>query len=214
MTTEALETLAVEREDVLCEADEDLLVKMAKSGDVSAFEELSERHSRRVQKTVYRILGNWEDAEDVLQETLIRAFGHIAQFRGTCAFSTWLTRIAINSALMLLRRRRKQPETSVDGYAELLGDWRLMEFTDTAPDPERQCANREVEELLRFAILRLPRCYRAVFELYHSKDSSMIQVAETLGISVAAVKSRLYRARMTLRTSLPELGLSTKSALQ
>jgi RNA polymerase sigma-70 factor (ECF subfamily) len=208
MTTQTAASLAVDLQGDLRKATDDLLTGAAKSGNGYAFVELGRRHSRRIQLHLYRILGNWEDAEDVLQDSLLRAFKHLDQFRGMCSFSTWLTRIAINSALMELRRRRTRREISYDRTDDSCGTVESWDFPDLTPGPERLCTSRETEVLLREAILRLPLCYRAVTEMYHGKECSTNEIAQDLGISAAAVKSRLYRARRTLRASLPSLRLS------
>jgi RNA polymerase sigma-70 factor, ECF subfamily len=205
MTTESSANFAVELEGNLRQATEELLTLAAKAGNGSAFVELSRRHSKKIQLHVYRILGNWEDAEDVVQESLLKAFKHLGQFRGTCSFSSWLTRIAINSALMLIRKRRVRLETSYDRTAYSTETSEPWEFPDHAPSPERLCVGRETEELLRGAILRLPSSYRTVVELYHAKECSTNEIAQALGISVAATKARLSRARTTLRKSMPTL---------
>jgi RNA polymerase sigma-70 factor (ECF subfamily) len=100
MTTAPSASFAVEFEGTLRQASEELLTLAAKSGNGPTSVELSPRHSKKLQLHVYRILGNWEDAEDVVQESLLKAFKHLDQFRGACRFSSWLTRIAINLALM------------------------------------------------------------------------------------------------------------------
>jgi RNA polymerase sigma-70 factor, ECF subfamily len=208
MTTATPVKLSFDLESNLRNATDDFLILAAKSGDHSAFVELSRRHSKRIQLTVYRMLGNWEDAEDVLQESLLKAFEHLGQFRGTSKFSTWLTRIAINSALMLMRKRRACLETSFDKPPDSTETLQSWEAPDLSPSPEVLCANRETEELLRSAILRLPWCYHTVVDLYHAREYSTYETAQALGISVAAAKSRLLRARTMLRATLPELGLS------
>jgi hypothetical protein len=110
MTTEPSASFVTGLEGNLRQATDEVLTLAARSGNGPAFVELSGRHSKKIQLHVYRILSNWEDAEDVVQESLLKAFKHLGQFRGTCSFSSWLTRIAINSALMLLRRRRVRLE--------------------------------------------------------------------------------------------------------
>lgn len=183
---------------------DELLTLAAKSGNNLAFDELCRRHSKRIQRHIYRILRNWEDTEDVLQDSLLKAYGHIGQFRNECSFSTWLTRIAINSSLMVLRKRRAHAGTSHDNNTNST-EIDLREFPDLSPSPELLCADRQVDEMLRSAILQLPWCFRSVAELHLAKECSTNEVAQTLGISVAAVKSRLLRAKKALRTSLPEL---------
>jgi RNA polymerase sigma-70 factor (ECF subfamily) len=205
MTTEPRASLATEFEGDVRKATDELLVLAARSGNGPAFVELCRRHSKKIQLHVYRILGNWEDAEDVVQESLLKAFKHLGQFRGTCSFSSWLTRIAINSALMLLRKRRVRLEASCNRTADPTEIAESWEFPDHAPNPERLCAGRETEELVRGAILRLPPGYRVVVELYHANEYSTNEMAQALGISVAATKARLFRARTMLRASLPRL---------
>ena len=112
MMTETPARRVTEIEGNVRGATNEVLTLAARSGNGSAFVELSRRHSKRIQLRIYRILGNWEDTEDALQDSLLKAFMHLDQFRGTCNFSTWLTKIAINSALMVLRKRKAHPETS------------------------------------------------------------------------------------------------------
>ncbi len=186
-------------------ASDKLLTLEAKSGNSAAFDELSRRHSKRVQRHIYRLLRNWDDSEDVLQDALLKAFTHIGQFRNDCSFSTWLTSIAINSALMVLRKKRRLAQVSGTNTSTSTEAPLLPELPDLSPNPELLYAERQTEEALRCAILQLPWCFRSVTELYLAKDGSTSEVARTLGISVGAVKSRLLRAKKRLRTSLPEL---------
>ena len=143
-------------------ATDALLTLAAKSGDSVAFDELARRHSTRIKRHVYRIVRNWEDAEDVLQDSLLKAFRNIEQFRSDCTFSTWLTRIAINSALMVLRRRRRRAQISDIVNATTLADSLILqELPDLSPNPEFLYAERQVQESLRGAILHLPWCFRS-----------------------------------------------------
>ena len=188
------------------EATDALLTTAAQSGNAAAFVELSLRHSRRIKSRIYRMLRNWEDAEDVLQDSLLRAFTHIGQFRGECTFSTWLTGIAINLALMVLRKRQGHTLISLNSTTSPTGSLEVWEqLPDHSPNQELLFADREVEELLHGAVQRLPLYFRSVIELYHDEERSANQVANKLGISVPATKSRLMRARMALRTSLAGL---------
>lgn len=182
MTTETPASHAIEFEHNIRKATDDLLTLAAKSGNGSAFVELSRRHSKRIQLQAYRILGNWADTEDVVQDSLLRAFKHLGQFLGTCNFSMWLTKIAINSALMEMRKRRVRLETSYDAIADFAGTLELWEFPDLSPGPERLCTGKETEELLGRPILRLPWRYQTVFELHHAKQHSINEVAQDLGI--------------------------------
>ena len=180
----------------------DTLLTAAQSGDAAAFGELSRQHSRRILHRLYRMLGTWEEAEDVLQESLLKAFVHLAQFQARSSFSTWLTSIAINSALMVLRKRRTGAEVSLDRTEDDPDAWRVWDITDNSIGPEAEYASRECREILRKVTRRLSRRERHVVELYHGQERSLNEVAEALGISAAAAKSRLLRARLTLRKLL------------
>ena len=134
--------------------------------------------------------------------SLLQAFSHLHNFQGKSSFSTWLTRIAINAALMILRKRRGGVEISTDSPANPSGQSEQWEVAGNTEDPESYYSRREREELLRDAILRLTPMCREVVELWRAKEFSTREIAGTLGISVPAVKSRLARARLTLRTAL------------
>jgi RNA polymerase sigma-70 factor (ECF subfamily) len=176
------------------------LLSAAKSGDADAFVELSKRHYRRILRTTYRITRNQQDAEDALQESLMQAFSHLHKFQEKCSFSTWLTRIAINAALMTLRKRRTGFEISIDGSDDHGHEqWDIKANTE---DPESHFVRREREELLKGAILGLSPLCREVVDLWRAKEFSTREIAGALGISVPAVKSRLARARLTLRGAL------------
>jgi RNA polymerase sigma-70 factor, ECF subfamily len=177
-----------------------ILVAAAKSGDHRAFLELWTRHSSRVFKTTYRITGNREDAEDAIQDAWMKAYLHLNTFDGRAQFSTWLTRIAINSSLMILRRKCARPETSIDIDD---GDtWQHWEIADQTKSVEELYAGQERVERLKRAICRLQPALRNIIEIHQSDDRSVKEVAELAGISVAATKSRLLRARQVLRRAL------------
>jgi RNA polymerase sigma-70 factor (ECF subfamily) len=181
-------------------ARDDVLVAAAKLGDRPAFEELWKRHSNMAFQKVYRITGNRADAEDVIQEAGMRAYVHLKTFDGRSKFSTWLTRIAINSALMTLRTKRSRPEAFmevVDGET-----WRHVEIADEAKDAEWHYLRRENVERLRRAICNLTPSLRSVVEIHQSSDGTIREIASFAGISTTAAKSRLSRARTILRRAL------------
>jgi RNA polymerase sigma-70 factor, ECF subfamily len=181
-------------------ATDEVLVAAAKSGDHLAFMELWTRHSNTAFKVAYRIMGNRDDAEDAIQDAWMKAYVHLKTFDGRAKFSTWLTRIAINSTLMTLRRRRARRETSMeitDGE-----NWVQYEITDGKRSVEELCVQHETVEHLRLAICRLQPTLRIVLEIHQSEDRPVKEVAELAGISVAATKSRLLRARKVLRKAL------------
>ena len=182
-------------------SDEEVLVTAAREGDHSAFSELWNRHSKRALHMMYRITRNPQDAEDALQDTFLKAFVHLKTFDGRSTFSTWLTRIAINTALMTLRRKRAHPETSMEWTSD--GDsWQQWEMVDKRANIEEHYAKKEAEQHLNRAIHRLQPSLRSVIELQQSDHISVKEIAEAAGISVAATKSRLLRAKTVLRRSL------------
>jgi RNA polymerase sigma-70 factor, ECF subfamily len=181
---------------------EDLLVSAAKSGDAVAFVELSKRHSNMILRQAYRIVKNWQDAEDVLQESLMRAFLHLKEFEERCSFSSWLTRIAINFSLMTLRKRRGNIEISMEVIDDDHGIQYRWEPRDPAESPESHYSRREREELLQGAIRQLPPTLRQVVQMKLIDGRSGEEVSQTLGISLPAAKSRLARAKTALRVSL------------
>jgi RNA polymerase sigma factor (sigma-70 family) len=185
----------------LTAACDEWLVASAKKGDQHAYAELCRRYSKRTLRVVGRIMRNTEDAEDALQESLMKAFIFLCNFDERSAFSTWLTRIAINSALMRLRKRRDHRECSLDSCsgAENQGS---LEIVGDSGGPEEFYISSETERRLRFAISRLLPRLRSVIEVRQSTDATVREIADALGISESAAKSRLFRARISLRTSL------------
>jgi RNA polymerase sigma-70 factor (ECF subfamily) len=179
--------------------DEDL-VAAAKSGDHPAFVELWTRRSKIAFNMAYRITGNQDDAEDAIQDAWMKAYTHLNTFDGRAKFSTWLTRIAINSSLMILRRKRSHPETSMEITDGDTGQhW---EIADQTKNVEELYARHERVERLRRAIRRLQPRLRNVVEIHQSNDRSIKEIADLAGISVAATKARLFRARKILRKAL------------
>jgi RNA polymerase sigma factor (sigma-70 family) len=175
-----------------------LLILAACSGESDAFIELSKPYSKRILLTLYRITRNWQDAEDALQEALIKAFLHLDSFQGKASFSTWLTSIAVNTALMLLRKRRGVLEMTIDNGGET-GTRSEWDLKDSRDNPEQCFERQQRANLIRSGILQLPPALRKVVELQLSRDLSNKEIACCLGISLAATKSRLLRARTALR---------------
>jgi RNA polymerase sigma-70 factor, ECF subfamily len=184
------------------QVSEAALLSMAKLGNGEAFVVLSKLHSKRILPTVYNITRNWHDAEDALQEAMLRAFCNLKNFEERSSFATWLTRIAINAALMTLRKKRGSHETPLDSMDDSGDNYVLREVESAADDPESALVEREREELLSDAIAKLPRLLREVVELRFMKGYSTKEIAEALCITIPAVKSRLARARSSLRTVL------------
>jgi RNA polymerase sigma-70 factor (ECF subfamily) len=187
---------------LLGNSEEQSLVKSAKLGQHAAFEKLCSRYTGRLMVTVQRITRSREDAEDALQDCLLSAYLSIDRFDGRSSFATWLTRIAINSALMILRKRRSIRELPILEHAFDSEVSPIWEISDCAPNPEKRYLQKERQEIVRQAVGRLrPRIQRVV-ELNELQECSMKATAETLGISVAAAKGRLFHGRLALRKSL------------
>lgn len=186
----------------LAETIDDLvLVRAGKCGDIAAFEELVKRYDRKVFRIAQHLVLNREDAQDVVQEAFLKAFQHLDQFRESAKFSTWLIRIAMNQAYMMLRKRGTAREISTDYDFE--SDESLpIEVSDWAPNPEELYRTAELREILRKTLLDLGAGLRIVFVLRDMEGLSLEQTAEALGLSVAAVKARSRRARLQLRERL------------
>ena len=178
------------------------LVEAAKCGQTRAFEILSERYRQQLLRAARRITRSNEDAEDAVQDSLLSAFVHLRDFDGRSSFGTWLTRIAINSALMNLRKKRTSREIATDYSDESGGDSLRYEVADWRPNPERQYAQSEKESLLKKAIEGLRPALRAVVQIQALQESSMQETAEAIGISMAATKGRLFHAKKALRRSM------------
>jgi RNA polymerase sigma-70 factor (ECF subfamily) len=170
--------------------------------DPDSFDSLVRDYETRLMRVAYRITGQREDAEDVVQETFLRVYEKMGQFEGKSQFSSWVTRIAINQALTCLRRRGRVKFVSVD---EELGDGEgpmFLGLPERRPDPEQCYRVLQCQELLRNAISEMPRTCRETFLLYQSDDKSLEEIARSLGVSMPAVKSRLLRAKRLLRKKL------------
>jgi RNA polymerase sigma-70 factor (ECF subfamily) len=177
------------------------LVAAAKVGDPQVFEELVSRHEQRVLAVAQRITKNREDAEDVAQESFHKAFLHLDAFEEKAQFSTWLTRIAMNEALMVLRKRRGVLEVLPDGPDD--GGKSVSDvFVDQSPTPEESCWRRERSDLLSKAINRLSPKIRRTMLLRNIEERSIEETAQILGTSIGVVKSRLFHGRRRLRRTL------------
>jgi len=183
-------------------SDELALVQAAKGGDVGAFEELVKRYDRNVFRIAQHITQNREDAEDVVQEAFLKAYGNLAKFQEQSKFYTWLVRIAVNEALMKLRRRKPERTVSLDEDIKTEDDSLPREIADWSPNPEQQYTQAELREILSKTIQGLPPGFRTVFVLRDVEGLSTEETAAALELSVPAVKSRLLRARLQLRERL------------
>ena len=179
--------------------DDGELVLRVQNGDVDAFEELVQRHTPRVYRAIVSIVGSQGDAEDAVQETFLKVFRHLSRFQGASRFSTWVTRIAINEGLQHLRRRK--PSESLDDTPEDQ-QFRPRNVQAWSDDPERLFAQEETRMLVRNALEEIPLTYRVVLTLQQIEGLPVAEVAEALGLSVGAVKTRAHRGRLMLREKL------------
>ncbi|MEO8025681.1 MAG: sigma-70 family RNA polymerase sigma factor [Bryobacteraceae bacterium] len=180
---------------------DDSLVEASQSGDPLAFSELIRRFQPSCLKLAVSILRDRQDAEDEVQNALWKAFEHVGQFHHDAKFSTWLSRIVVNQCLMRLRQHRRAKLFYVDDV-QVGEETATLDLPDQRETPEAQFGNREIAAVLKKEINRIPPLLRRVFLLRDVQELPMPQVAEMLGISVAAAKSRLLRARLELRTRL------------
>jgi RNA polymerase sigma-70 factor (ECF subfamily) len=183
-------------------ADDGILVASAKQGNTEAFAILVERHQQRIFACAMRITRNEQDAEDAVQLSLHKAFTHLPRFEGRSAFSTWLTRIAINEALMLRRKNRGLREISIDELQGSEEAARVPEIPDSSPGPESSYFQREQQELLSAAVGQLRPSMRQAIELRDLRELSVDETALITGLSIGAVKARLFHARRKLRDAL------------
>jgi RNA polymerase sigma-70 factor, ECF subfamily len=181
------------------------LVEKARKGDPSAFEMLIQQYAQKVYFSVYKITKHREDAEDVVQEAIVLAYTHMASFEGRSQFGTWFTTIAVNQALMCLRKRKRHcaciPVSGGDDR-----EFSLPDLPDARPNAEIEVEKRELACLLGKATNRLPYRLRAVFYMRALDEMTTQEVAQALGLSVAAVKSRMLRARRYLEQRVAEHG--------
>jgi len=183
-------------------ADETVLLAQAREGDTQAFGELVRRYESKIFRLAQHITQNREDAEDVLQETFLKAYEHLDQFQGNSKFYTWVVRIAVNQALMKLRRRKTDKTVSLDETIDTGEDTIIREIAAWDENPEQRFSREEIGQVLESAIHGLEPPYRSVFALRDIEGLSTEETAEALGLSVPAVKSRLLRARLQLREKL------------
>src|SRR3954464_15697841 len=185
--------------------DEGVLVAQSREGDTRAFGELVRRYEGKIFRLAQHVTQNREDAEDVLQETFLKAYEHLDQFKGDSKFYTWIVRIAVNQALMKLRRRKTDKSVSLDETIDTGEDTVTREVAAWDEDPEQRFTREEIGEILNSAVESLEPLYRSVFVLRDIEDLSTEETAEALNLSIPAVKSRLLRARLQLREKLTRL---------
>ena len=178
------------------------LIERVRGGDLSAYDSLVRKYERQLFRIAQHITQNREDAEDVMQDAFLKAYEKLNQIQGNSKFYTWLVRIAVNESLMRLRKRRTGKMVSIDEDIETEEGSVPRDLADWAPDPEQNYGQAELAGILRKTIQVLPPWFRIVFVLRDVEGLSTEETAETLGLSIPAVKSRLLRARLQLRERL------------
>lgn len=194
----------------LAALDDIELVQLARRKESDAFRIIMQRHNRRLYRVARSVVADDSEAEDVVQEAYVRAFGSLGQFRGDASLATWLTRITLNEALGRLRRQRSMVDLEVLD-AQPTGHSQIIPFplmpADT--DPERAAAQRQIRRLIEGAVDDLPEIFRVVFVMREIEELSTEETADLLGLPAATVKTRLHRARSALRRSLDDRLAST-----
>jgi RNA polymerase sigma-70 factor (ECF subfamily) len=193
--------------------EEYIFLAAARRGDSAAFEALCKQAASPVFHVARRMMRNNEDAEDVLQESFQQAFIYLESFNGASRFSTWLTRIAINAALMRLRKKNRLRDVSLDEPVETEESSTRIDIEDLALNPEQLCAQEEQQRILSEAMNALTPGTRRVIELRELDERSAAETAQIMGISVSAVKARVFHGRRKLRDKLNHFaGSAWKSA--
>ncbi len=178
------------------------LVQQAIAGNSDAHEQIFASHSGKLRGIAFAILRNREDAEDAVQDGFCRAFANLQSFQGRSSFSTWLTRIVINSSLMIRRRRNGRSEASLDELVENRPEQLQRKVVDARPNPEQICAVVEIRALVEKQVRQLSPGLQTAFRLYELDDRSVAVSRQTLGIGASALKSRISRARRKVENGL------------
>ena len=181
---------------------EELLLEKSKAGDVEAFEKLIEIYQKKIFNLAYRMIGNFDDANDLAQETFIRVFRSIASFKGQSAFSTWIYRITTNVCLDELRKRKNKKEMSLDAEIQLEDGEMKRQIMSDDPLPDEVAERDEIRSIVSGAIDSLPEDQRLVITLRDIQGLSYDEIADVLDCPSGTVKSRINRARQALKNVL------------
>jgi len=182
--------------------DDLLLIERSKSGDRSAFDLLVRKHEKRAYQYAFRLANGPDEAMDIVAEAFVRVFNALQNFRGQSAFTTWLYRIITNCYLDLKKKDKSGRQVSLDVQVDSTGQEMERQFEDPADGPEEALERNERERLVQTAISKLPEYQRAMLLMYHVEMLSYEEIAEALDLPIGTVKSRLNRARLSLRDLL------------
>ena len=181
---------------------EDGIIRAVKGGHVDEFAQLVDHHSQRVYAMLMRLVGDPQTAEELAQETFVRAYRGLSRFRGDSTFATWLTQIAVHLARDHVRKRQRNRFVSLDAMLEHDADALVFADTRQAYDPLEEISERETAEQFKHALSELPPNYREVFVLHHLQDMSYDDIAAVTGDSVGSLKVRAHRARKLIKQAL------------
>ena len=189
------------------------LLNLARNGDSGAFRAIMQRNNQRLYRVARSVLGDDREVEDVLQETYVRAFAGLADFRGQASLSTWLTRIVLNEGLGRVRKHR--PTVSLEVVEDAMSDFdsAVIPFPAQAPDPERAAARREIRGIVERLIDQLPEQFRVVFVMRAAEEMSVEETARILQLQPETVRTRLHRARQSLQRTLEAEFASTLTGM-
>jgi RNA polymerase sigma-70 factor (ECF subfamily) len=187
---------------LLAGEDDRILVAAAQNGCHEAFEILVHRHQQRILGSAIRLTRNRADAEDIVQQSFQKAFMHLSQFQGNSSFSTWLTRIAINEALMWLRKKGSAVEVPIEHSSDENGATLTLDFPYSGPSPEDSCFRQEQKQILSEALNELTPRVRKAIELRELEELSTREAARMVGVSVPVMKARVFHGRRKLQQAL------------
>jgi RNA polymerase sigma-70 factor, ECF subfamily len=182
--------------------EERSIIQRCKQGDIGAFNELVKRYEKQVYNFAYRLTGNYDDANDIAQDALIRVYNAIGSFRGDASFTTWLYRIITNVFLDERKRERAHPHSSLDEQVDLEESSIVRQIEDPSPQPLAHVEEKEIGRILQQAVNTLPDYQRAMVLLYHTEQKSYEEISEIMNLPIGTVKSRLNRARLALKEKL------------
>jgi RNA polymerase sigma-70 factor (ECF subfamily) len=190
------------------QADDGMLIDRSRSGDRSAFDQLITKHHQRAYQYAFRLTRDPEEAADVVAEAFIRMYKALDNFKGDSAFTTWMYRIATNCFLDIRKKKRSKPAISLEATVSTTDGEVVYQFEDMGPTPHDQAETIETMSVVQRAIAELPEYQRAIILMYHAEMQSYEEIANVLSLPIGTVKSRLNRARMSLRNLLEPLGLN------
>jgi RNA polymerase sigma-70 factor (ECF subfamily) len=196
------------------QADDGMLIERSRGGDRAAFDQLVSKHQQRAYQYAYRLTRDPEEAADVVAESFIRMYKALDNFKGDSAFTTWMYRIATNCFLDIRKKKRSKPAISLEATVQTSDGEVAYQFEDTSASPHDEAERTETMSAVQDAIELLPEYQRAIIIMYHAEMQSYEEIAATLNLPIGTVKSRLNRARLSLRNLLEPAGLNPSNPRQ